>query len=177
MHSKERIIKATQELLTANRIENISVQQIIDLADVSRRTFYRNFTDKYDVMNSLYIEYMREQMRISVFPQDLKKYIHNVHLFFMHNKTFFRKAFSRENADSLTKAATESINAFYRKVLQSYPGSDRVSSEEFEYLVTFYSEGNLAVMEKWYIRNDSISLETLEHLTFMSLPPEDIFLK
>ena len=177
MHSRDRIVKAARELLKVNKIDNITVQQIIELADVSRRTFYRNFTDKYDVMNSLYTGFMQEQMGASVFPQDIKKYIHAVHIFFMDNKTVFQKAFSKDSSDSLTKAAIESINAFYRKLLQSYHGSEKFSREELDYLITFYSEGNLAVMEKWYIRNNSMSIEQLEHLTYMTLPPEDLFMR
>lgn len=177
MHSRERIYKATQELLKTNKINNISVQQIIDLADISRRTFYRNFNDKYDVINSLYVDFMRNQLEASVFPQDIKKYIHAVHLFFRDNRQIIQRAFIKDNADSLTKAAIESINSFYRKVLMSYSGSGLFDNEGMNFLVSFYSEGCLGVMEKWYVKNGQLPLDQLEYLIYISLPPSDIFVK
>ncbi len=48
------ILDAFNRLITRYEFHKISVEMIIEEADVSRSTFYRYFKDKYDVMNENY---------------------------------------------------------------------------------------------------------------------------
>lgn len=48
------IADAAEELLKANSIEDISIQDIVEACGTTRTTFYRYFQDKYDVMNWVY---------------------------------------------------------------------------------------------------------------------------
>ena len=50
MSSRDFIIEAFFLLLRDNKINDISIQSICDKAGVSRVTFYRNFTDKNDII-------------------------------------------------------------------------------------------------------------------------------
>ena len=50
----EAIINAFNRLITANDFQSITVDMIMQEAEVSRSTFYRYFKDKYDVMNANY---------------------------------------------------------------------------------------------------------------------------
>lgn len=52
--TKSAITDATRQLLRVTPIENLSVKQICEAANVHRSTFYRFFKDKYDVVNQIY---------------------------------------------------------------------------------------------------------------------------
>lgn len=62
---------ALTELLTTKPLEKISIQELCDLAMISRGTFYNYFDDKYDLLN-----YNWKQIQLEIDPQ----YTHNLEL-------------------------------------------------------------------------------------------------
>ena len=48
------------ELLHQHQLEEITVQQIADLADVNRSTFYTHYYDKYDLLEKLEDQQLEE---------------------------------------------------------------------------------------------------------------------
>ncbi len=60
MGARSRLQAAFYDLATNREIRDITVQDVLDASDVSRATFYRLFSDKYDLMNSIVLDYFRE---------------------------------------------------------------------------------------------------------------------
>lgn len=60
--SQEAIKKAVVELMTVKTFDQITIQDISDKADVSRRTFYLHYMDKFDLLDKL-IEEQIDEMR------------------------------------------------------------------------------------------------------------------
>lgn len=52
--TENAIIDAFNRLMDKHDFNKISVEMILEMADVSRSTFYRYFKDKYEVMNANY---------------------------------------------------------------------------------------------------------------------------
>ena len=52
--TKDVIADTVFDLLQTQKIENITIAQITEDADISARTFYNHFKDKFDVCNYLY---------------------------------------------------------------------------------------------------------------------------
>ncbi|MBB6464051.1 TetR/AcrR family transcriptional regulator [Flammeovirga kamogawensis] len=53
MKSKSKILEVGKELFFKNSIKKVSVTDIIEKADVSKMTFYRNFNNKEDLIISI----------------------------------------------------------------------------------------------------------------------------
>lgn len=51
--TKKKIADAFIEVLTQKPFSSIKVKDIVDVAGVSHMTFYRNFSDKYDLVESI----------------------------------------------------------------------------------------------------------------------------
>lgn len=66
--TREAIFRAFTELLKHEAYAKISVQEIIDLADIGRTTFYAHFETKDDLLRSLCSEIFEH-----VFSEDLGK--------------------------------------------------------------------------------------------------------
>lgn len=49
--SKQAIFEACLQLVASKEFESITIQEITDIADVNRGTFYSHYTDKYDMLN------------------------------------------------------------------------------------------------------------------------------
>lgn len=66
--TKNAIILAFEELISKKRYDEITVQQIIDKADVGRTTFYAHFETKESVFDSLC-----EDLFAHIFDEDLEE--------------------------------------------------------------------------------------------------------
>ena len=75
------IIEAFFLLLKTNNIENISISDICQKAGVSRVTFYRNFKDKIDIINT-YFSLMIKQFIIEMGTNTHYDYYH-IYLYYM----------------------------------------------------------------------------------------------
>lgn len=51
LETKQRLSKALYLLITERHYDKITIYQILDRATISRRTFYRYFNDKADLMD------------------------------------------------------------------------------------------------------------------------------
>ena len=49
MLAKEKLILAIERLLSQKELDEITVSEIVAEASLCRKTFYRNFMDKYDL--------------------------------------------------------------------------------------------------------------------------------
>lgn len=56
--SQEAIKKALLELMTGREFDQITIQDISDKADVSRRTLYLHYMDKFDLLDKLIEEHI-----------------------------------------------------------------------------------------------------------------------
>ncbi|NUG38682.1 TetR/AcrR family transcriptional regulator [Lactobacillus mellis] len=79
--TKEWVIEALFELLQTEELSHITVQEICDCAQISRKTFYRRFRSKNDVLKLFYqkkiIEYKKA---VKMVP--LKNFIDLIRFFF-----------------------------------------------------------------------------------------------
>ena len=48
---KYKLANAMKECMFSSPVEKITVKEICDTCGVTRQTFYRNFQDKYDLIN------------------------------------------------------------------------------------------------------------------------------
>lgn len=58
--SQEAIKKALIELMSEKNFDQITIQDISDRADVSRKTIYLHYVDKFDLLDKLIEEYMNK---------------------------------------------------------------------------------------------------------------------
>jgi len=58
--TKEAILKAFVELLKEKKIEQITINEIADRANVNRGTIYLHYTDKYDLLDQCVDTYLKQ---------------------------------------------------------------------------------------------------------------------
>lgn len=59
--TKDVIADTVFDLLQTQKIESITIAQITEDADISARTFYNHFKDKYDVCNFIYARMLEQE--------------------------------------------------------------------------------------------------------------------
>lgn len=60
MNAKNLMKQAAYACVTQQYVEKVTLRDILARAEVSKQTFYRYYTDKYDLMNDIYAELTQE---------------------------------------------------------------------------------------------------------------------
>lgn len=66
--TKYRLAESMKECMKTTPVEEITVRQICEICGVTRQTFYRNFLDKYDLINWYLYNYSSNFPYFTGFP-------------------------------------------------------------------------------------------------------------
>ncbi|WP_130813097.1 TetR/AcrR family transcriptional regulator [Olsenella sp. Marseille-P4559] len=97
MNAKRLIRQAAVDLIRAYPIEKLSTKRIVDTAEVSKQTFYRYYTDKYELANKLYAEPTQEGIVVvdrACFRPDWKQMYRRQFRAFRENLDFMQHPYS-----------------------------------------------------------------------------------
>ncbi len=59
MRTRQIMLDAVKTLLEKHQIDDITVQDIVDEAGVARTTFYKYFSNKYDIVNAYNMDFIK----------------------------------------------------------------------------------------------------------------------
>ena len=117
--TKYRLAQSMKECMKTTTVDNITVKQITENCVLTRQTFYRNFMDKFDLINWYFDKLLAKSfkhmgMGKTVYDALVKKftYIQEEHI-------FFAAAFKYDSQNSLRQH--DFANAFYLRHLAEHP--------------------------------------------------------
>ena len=119
--TKYRLAESMKECMKTTPVEEITVRQICEICGVTRQTFYRNFLDKYDLINWYFDKLLTKSFEhmgrgTTVFDSLEKKFT-----YIQKEKAFFAAAFRYDKRQSGFTG-----NAFSsRNVLSGFHHHDR----------------------------------------------------
>ncbi|HDB6515924.1 TPA: TetR/AcrR family transcriptional regulator [Staphylococcus aureus] len=144
------------ELLHQHQLEEITVQQIADLADVNRSTFYTHYYDKYDLLEKLedqQLEEIRDFIHDEKLNGAVKLSTDNIHqimtvLIDMIEKDIaFYQLMFRMGKDSNIH---EKLDDLIMCHLQRYKNeNDQINGIPFSYFMSYVSGAGLSLIRHW----------------------------
>lgn len=165
---KFRLANAMKECLATTSLENITVKQLTETCGVSRQTFYRNFLDKYDLINWYFDTLLANSFdemgsTETVYEGLIKKfnYINN-------EKLFFSAAFKSDSQNNLKEHDYEMIFNFYTNLLFRKTGT--LLSMIDESILDMYCHSSIYMTVKWVTEDLPYSPELLAKLLISALP-------
>lgn len=165
---KTKLAESIKDLMQTEELDKITVAKVCENAHISRQSFYRNFRDKYDLVN-WYFECLvgnsLKQMGISCTLREglVKKFY-----FIKNEKAFFFQAFRSHDINSLKEYDYQSILEFYKQYLQSR--LKREIDEAVLFSLKVYCYGSVAVTVEWVNHGMKTSPEEMAKLLIDSLP-------
>ena len=144
--TKYRLAEAMKTCMKTTSVDDITIRQIVEVCGVTRQTFYRNFLDKYDLINWYFdklllksFEHMGEGT--TVYDGLVKKfeYLKEEHL-------FFAAAFRSDDQNSLKEHDFELILEFYSNLIFQKTG--RRPDAETSFLLEMYCRGSIRSRSK-----------------------------
>lgn len=157
--TREAIFRAFSTLLENKRYENITVQEIIDEADIGRSTFYAHFETKDDLLRSLctdifhhvFAEELPQEADhdYSAGSRDLRQKLEHILYHLKGNKNNLKGIFAGESGELFMNYFREYLSELFRRYLQDFH-ADVPADFLLHHLV-----GSFADTVKWWIAQEA----------------------
>lgn len=151
----QKVIKETfLELIKDKEIKKVTISEICEIADINRATFYRYYTDVYDLLDKIEEEFVTElKEATSKINNDysVAKFTNTILTVFLDNKRLVKILFSTKN---ITALLSEVLEIAYIKCKEKWENDLKtLSNEDIEYASLFIFNGALGIINFW-VQND-----------------------
>lgn len=174
---KYRLADAMKNCMKKMPVEKITVKEIVTECGTTRQTFYRNFQDKYDLINWYFdkllvksFEHMGQGK--TVYDALVKKFT-----YIQEEQTFFAAAFRYDEQNSLRQHDFELILQFYENLIREKTG--KVPGENVHYLLEMYCQSSIYMTVKWVTGGVTCTPEELASIIVDGMPEKlaEIFVR
>lgn len=157
--SQVSIMSAFLKLLEKKSFDEISVSEIIELADISRGTFYANYEDKFDLLDKFTLYYIEKLFVVCYDVQEtdenyFKVIFYNMFEFLEENHSIYNILFS--------KPSTVTFREIFQNKLTQQFESSYTGKNDYGIEFSFLSAGVVGLLKYWVenINKTTISLAT-----------------
>ena len=152
--TKNLIYNAFTELLLKEKYSKITIQEIIDLADIGRSTFYSHFETKDELLKSMCTDIFDEMNHKNAIlsSADYYSFITDILYHIKENKRIIKGVFLSESSELLMNYFRD---YFSNQIEQHVSGSydEKVISIPEDFLINHIC-GSFLEMVKWWISGD-----------------------
>ncbi|MCJ1778783.1 TetR/AcrR family transcriptional regulator [Mammaliicoccus sciuri] len=170
--SKRAIKQAFIQLLKENNLDRITIQQISDLADVNRGTFYLNYEDKYALLDEMENEQIEKikgfvdirKMDLSTKTSDrfiedfANKIIKNVITHIEHNIEFYQVILNLERKSQIEEQLADIVRSNIKHLIGD---KDNVFGIPENYYLSYVVGSMMSMIKYWVSDENRVSVEEL----------------
>ena len=166
--TKYKLAEAMKECMKTSKVDAITVKQLAKKCGLTRQTFYRNFLDKFDLINWYFGKILDQSFEhmgreTSVYDALVRKFT-----YIEQEKQFFAAAFRYDEQNSLREHDFELILAFYENLIQEKTGCKM--KEEMHDLLEMYCRSSVYMTVKWVLGKKMAAPEGLAELMVEAMP-------
>ena len=173
--TKYRLAEAAKKCMASSGTDAMTVTQIVQTCGVTRQTFYRNFQDKYDLINWYFDKILIESFEHMGEGQNVYESLVNKFQYIQKETLFFRAAFKNDDQNCLRDHDFELITKFYTDRIEGNTG--KKMSDKIRFQLEMYCQGSIYMTVQWVLGNHKATPETLARFLSESMPAElrDVF--
>lgn len=166
--TKYRLAHAMKECMKTTSVENITVKQITEKCQLTRQTFYRNFLDKYDLINWYFDKLLLKSFEHMGHGKTVYDALTKKFTYIQEEQTFFKAAFCYDEQNSLRQHDFELILDFYENMI--YEKTGKVSKGNIHWLLEMYCQSSIYMTIKWVMGGLTCTPEELARLLVDGMP-------
>lgn len=166
--SRYRLARSMKECMRHASVESITVKQITENCGLTRQTFYRNFLDKYDLINWYFDKLLMKSFEHmgqgkTIYDALVKKFT-----YIKEEQNFFAAAFRYDSQNSLREHDFELILAFYENLIKEKTG--RMPEEQVHFLLEMYCQSSIYMTVQWVLGEVKTTPEKLARIVVDAMP-------
>ena len=147
--TRYKLAASMKECMKSAPVDKITVKEIVEGCGVTRQTFYRNFLDKYDLINWYFDKLVLQSFEQIGMGHTVGESLTQKFEFIVNEKVFFTEAFSSDDRNSLKEHDFELILQFYTDLLARK--DSRALDQELHFLLEMYCQGSVYMTVKWVL--------------------------
>lgn len=132
------------KLVRKKKFSNITVTEICDQAEINRRTFYRYYIDKQDLLRDVYVECFFSKLEIEE-EDDFWDIFGKICEQIYSDKDFFRHAFEVKDQNGFWDETRTLLSPFYKREAQAVI----LNQEIREFLISTDMDRLFHLIEMW----------------------------
>lgn len=172
--TKYKMANSIKCLMETTPLDKITVKSIVEHCGMTRQTFYRNFQDKYDLVNWYFEKLAQKSFKQMGVSLTLREALTKKFEFMSNEGNFFPAAFACDCQNCLIEYDYECIYKFYSEFIQKHGEMD--FSPEVEFMLQMYCQGSIYMTAQWAVNGMKIPPETIADWLIASLPPKLCYL-
>ena len=166
---KYRLADAMKSCMKKAPVEKITVKEITEECGVTRQTFYRNFQDKYDLINWYFDKLVLQSFEQIGMGHTVGESLTQKFEFIVNEKVFFTEAFRSDDRNSLKEHDFELILQFYQDLIGRK--TSRPLGEDLQFLLEMYCRGSVYMTVKWVLTGMKDSPAKMSKKLVEAMPP------
>ena len=167
---KYRLADAMKSCMKKAPVEKITVKEITEECGVTRQTFYRNFQDKYDLINWYFDKILLESFEHMGEGKTVYEGLVNKFHYIQEERLFFRAAFKNDEQNCLRDHDFQLIRQFYTDQIEGKTGQKMPENLKFQ--LEMYCQGSIYMTVQWVLENRKETPESLAKALTESMPKE-----
>ena len=171
---KYRLADAMKNCMKKMPVEKITVKEIVTECGTTRQTFYRNFQDKYDLINWYFdkILFVTTANSLSTIPGPLLDRMEIIELsgYIEEEKLFFKAAFRNDDQNCLRDHDFQLILRFYENQIQEK--TKQPIPENLHFQLEMYCQGSVYMTTQWVLGDMKKRPEKMAENLVKAMPAE-----
>ena len=168
--TRYKLAASMKECMKSAPVDKITVKEIVEGCGVTRQTFYRNFLDKYDLINWYFDKLVLQSFEQIGMGHTVGESLTQKFEFIVNEKVFFTEAFRSDDRNSLKEHDFELILQFYTDLLARK--DSRALDQELHFLLEMYCQGSVYMTGKWVLGGRKDSPQAMSAKLVDAMPPK-----
>lgn len=166
--TKMKLAYAMRNCMEKAAVEDITVRQICNEGQFSRQTFYRCFSDKYDLINWYFDRILNESFKQMGKGTTIRESLVLKFQYILQEQLFFRAGFASDEQNNLTEHDFERIFSFYKELI--FEKSGEYPSKKVQDVLEMYCHASVYMTVKWIMAKNRRTPEQLADLMMEAMP-------
>lgn len=167
---KYRLADAMKVCMKKMPVEKVTVKEIVEECGTTRQTFYRNFQDKYDLINWYFDKILLESFEHMGEGETVNEGLLNKFRYIEEEKLFFRAAFKTDEQNCLRQHDFELILDFYTRQIESK--TRQPIDEKIKFMLEMYCQGSVYMTTQWVLGYRKSTPEKMAKALVEAMPAE-----
>ena len=167
---KYRLADAMKNCMKKMPVEKITVKEIVTECRTTRQTFYRNFQDKYDLINWYFDRILLESFQHMGEGKTAYEGLVNKFHYIEEEKLFFKAAFRNDDQNCLRDHDFQLILRFYENQIQEK--TKQPIPENLHFQLEMYCQGSVYMTTQWVLGDMKKRPEEMARNLVAAMPAE-----
>ena len=147
--TKRMLSLSLKKLLAKTTLDNITIQDITDDAEVSRKTFYYHFQDIYDLLEWTLAEDGRHLLESKMKLGNWQESITALFSYMQENRLLILNAFHSLERDTLEREVFNMLSPMILELFKAQPNFELLNDEDQKFIVSMYGLGITGLLLRW----------------------------